>query len=75
MGVRTDESITGNTLHAFLILVSCVVVFVVRKRLSRAALIYTLVVASTFLLFSIVFNGRSLAAAINFRSLSFLPPL
>ena len=58
MGVRTDESITGNTLHAFLILVSCVVVFVVRKCLSRAALIYTLVVASTFLLFSIVFKWQ-----------------
>jgi hypothetical protein len=58
MGVRTDENIAGNLLHALLILWCSGVALIARKRLGNANLTYVLLSASTFVLFSILFKWQ-----------------
>jgi hypothetical protein len=57
--LNTGEDITGNPLHASLILLFFLAVLLGRKRVGSVTLIYTIVVVSTFVLFSWIFKWQS----------------
>ena len=58
MSLRTEEGIAGNLFHAFLIITCFLIVVINKKRLENATVVYTLVVASAFLFFSIAFKWQ-----------------
>ena len=72
---RTMEDMTGNLLHAFLILVSFVVTIAARKQLGSKVVLYALVTAVTFVLFSSLFKWQKFGSRYHLSFFVLFTPL
>ena len=55
----TSEDVASNPYHAYLILALFITMFFMLKKLARSTIGYTLLVASTFLLFSFIYKWNA----------------